>query len=111
MTFNNLLDLTQGVNFIEWLMIVNNWSGGLFCTLLIIVIIAVIYGIMRGANNSVDNCVIGASFLGLLISTIAWLITFPLPTNHMVPTWLPFLCGTILGVGLAMRVLKGVLNG
>lgn len=109
MTYQNITDLTQGTNIVEWGMIINIWGGGVPATMILSIIILLLFGIMRKAENSVDNSIIGASALGLLISTIAWIITFQ--GVHMVRGWLPVICGLFLGASTLMKVIRGFING
>lgn len=70
------MELTQGTNIAEWLIIMNTWSGGLLATGLVISISILLFSVMKKNNIQTEQAIATASFATFCIATAMWAMTY-----------------------------------
>lgn len=109
----NTTELDIGNNFIQKLLVLNSWDGGIIFTMLIFTAVLVMFLNLMSRENSIDESLIASGFIGFLIAGIGWLITFEGSNGtiyRLLPTYAPIVMLIILLFGIIMRLLKNSLN-
>jgi hypothetical protein len=104
MTLYNYSKLADGTNVVEWIVIFNDMSNGVVFTGVAIAFALLIFGLMKIQNVENDMAIIGASFLGFLVTGLMWLIEFE--GSRLVPTIVPFVLLITTGIGVFMKMLR-----
>lgn len=101
--------LKTGSNIVEWLLIINSWSGGMLGFLFFSLITILLFAIFKFNNAGTEDAIIAASFIGFLVSGLAWLVRWN--GYILVHTSLPVFLIVLCGIGIILKISKGWLNG
>jgi putative copper export protein len=104
----NVSQLSSGTNIVEWLVIINDWTGGIVISAFILSIVLLMFSIMKMNNVETDDALIATGFIGFLITGVAWMVRFA--DIGLVPTIVPVMCMIACGVGVALKITGNSLS-
>lgn len=102
-------NLKNGSNIIEWILIINSWSNGMLGFVFFSLFPILLFAIFKQNNAETETALIASSFIGFLISGLAWLIRWN--GYILVHTSLPIFLITLCGIAVIIKITRGWLNG
>lgn len=101
----NTSELLTGTNAAEWLLIINNWSGGLIIATGVIATALLVLGIMLKSDVPLEDALAATCFVMFLVSGLLWIIQFN--GLRAMPTALVVVFGLFMALAVFFKVVRG----
>lgn len=102
----NVTALVEGRNIAEWALIANSWTSGTLFAAFVIAGSLITFTISyKASGDSPTVAMITTGFIWGLISALLWVIQWNSYT--LLPTVIPLLYGTLLGLGALLHLTRG----